>query len=404
MDLRSLMFIPLALVAAAIIVPDAKVCAACPTQAALPNTSAWAIADLIQATICGPTTNIISQQSIPLTITTPGVYCLCETITSGPLDPSPISITATNDVFIDLNKHTIIKKIPTDGVDRHIINILGSDNVTVANGFLKGEDSVSPSGFVRCINITNSHGITIYNVHFAGLDARGVHMNGSSHCVFHDCIALRTGTAFFASGTCSNTVFRDCSAMETNEAGVAQSQIGFFIDGNSHSFFGCSARTCGAGFVIGSGGGGGPTGFDTVIEACVCAGCPNGTGNAGAFDPSPADNVVVRECIAQNTVVSEFSISGISTRCTFMNDTANESGFRGFFLGGGTTNSTILGCVSSNNVLEGYLTADGTTNHAFNCYAGKNGTVGFSGFTTPEFTISTLLSANYWDNVSFPFP
>lgn len=371
------------------------------------GTNLWEILDVNQGILCGNDYHIIAQTDIPLTITEPGLYCLCETITSGASDDTVITVSSDN-VIIDLNCRGIIKNRPTDGTDRAMIYIGNVQNVGITNGYLRTSTSSSPSGSLISIWAQTSTYVIVEDVQFVGnLESD----NGSIGILFErsfanevkDCFAAQMGSGFVGNYL-EETIFRDCyvTTALTN---------GFALNNNSNKvdFINCVAYTCtGAGFLFGSGSSDAIT--DVICKHCVAASCDldlttTTTTNSGFSIANSANTMRINfvRCVAQDCHNNGFEQLGgthiLMEECFAQGNTVN--GFQ--CTGLNTQQVNIRSCTAVRNGGNGIIALAGPVAEqiANNCFVSANVTgTQIIGFSTPVTTNALVITGtgNYWYN------
>ncbi|HRN78078.1 MAG TPA: right-handed parallel beta-helix repeat-containing protein [Candidatus Dependentiae bacterium] len=215
---------------------------------------------LLTTSLCCACDFVITQDDIPLTITTPGVWCLAEDINGGFAGLNAITVD-TNDVTIELQGHMI------DGqaVGARGIRLNPSaENITIQHGVIKDVITIALD--------LNGDYITVNDVDIlmsgVGGAAVGVFLaNSGTDCTFTNCRIYDTpSTGFSADGigvivknclvenagasgfnipdTSSNFCFIDCKANNCTSAG-------FSTFGAEHILNNCSAMSNVTGFAIG---------------------------------------------------------------------------------------------------------------------------------------------------------
>jgi len=116
----------------------------------------------------GPCTPITS---LPRTITTGGVYCLTQSLTTGITSGNAITVNANN-VTLDLNGFTLEH---TGSADVNGIAATGRQNVTITNGTVRG--------FRRGVNIQTSESAVIEGVRADQNELSGFVVGGNNNIV-----------------------------------------------------------------------------------------------------------------------------------------------------------------------------------------------------------------------------
>jgi len=173
----------------------------------------------------------------PVTLTTPGYYCLAQDITASNQDGITIN---GSEITLDLNNYTI--KNANTGIK------ITKDNVTVRNGTI------------------------------AYAQESGISLLGNKNCRIEHVDVISSPTGFLVQNSGANTI-TDCRALENNAAGFS------LISSNTNNIINCQALNQQGtgnvyGFVADSGTG-------NIFEQCLASGCttsaPLGSGLVGGF-------------------------------------------------------------------------------------------------------------------------
>ncbi len=323
----------------------------------------------------------ITQADIPFTITTPGVYLVCEDISAG---FNLIDIQSDN-VILDLNGHIL------ESLTGRCVTVSGVSEVMIKNGFctsqqqtiyvntgskdvtisdVKVYDSAEPSIFA-----TGTHGLTILDCTIDGFNNINLITNGGmiradtcSGIFIEGCRITGKGTATNSPGAACRIINQQVSespATIKNCVAEVVGRYGFTIE--SGSLDGCLIENCvvagavapglsEAFYISGTGGcelircaaSGLLIGFSMLtygylaLQDCIAQACTS-TG----FILSDT-NAVLNNCIASANSVGGFSISGNDTTLSFCNATTNGLGFS--ILG---SRNVLQQCVASRNVGSG---------------------------------------------------
>jgi len=184
-----------------------------------------AVAGVAGAGPCTPIT------SVPTVITTQGVHCLTQNLTTGITSGSAITV-ATNNVTVDLNGFTL-EHTGSANVDG--IAATGRQNVTVTNGTVRG--------FRRGITIQSSEGAVIEGVRADQNELSGFVVGGNGNIVRNNQV-VSTGPApglpntigiDISPGTGTSVVNNDVAKTIPNGgqgAGIRVSHTNVLVEGN----------------------------------------------------------------------------------------------------------------------------------------------------------------------------
>lgn len=331
-----------------------------------------------------------SQTSIPVTITTPGQYCLNEDVTINNFTNNAFIINSDN-VSLNLNGYRIIG---TGGLNGIIIN--GRFNVTIANG-------------------------TISNMR-----ANGILVNPQAQLLVLDSITTFSNTVGISVLGVNKAIIKNCSASLTQGTGFAFSQGGPFVVQN------CIIENCNSFNNVGQG-----FSFNNCfnIELTNCT--ANNNQNSG-FNQTNGDKVFYTNCIANSNILHGFisiASNGIFNNCqgfsnrlsgflirgnkyTLTNCEASSNG-SGFTMN--TLNSFVQNCVSLSNLTNGFIfqtdsaqnqvrnnTAtgndvgfqdDGTGNKFYSNFASNN-TTNYVNITNVSISPTILTPINFTANIA----
>ena len=302
-----------------------------------------------------------------LTISVPGVYQLCEDITST-FNPA-INVTTSN-VHIDLNGHTMT-------VDTFGINVSGQSNIQIKNGTIvtnlgtaivinataQNINIEDIQTFQGGISVTSSQGITIVRYRgmgsgstisllsnsadiivqdssvvgsaAAGTPATGFVINNVSNVLCDNCQALTTGMGFLITTNAFGVLLRDCYATTAN--------AGFNCTGLSSSGFTmerCNAENCHFGFFVASTVAGGE-----FVE-CI------GSNGVIGFELQ-GNTLLLKRCVATNNITgidiaATASNIQILDTCSVNNTTnINDMGANTTVINLGTVEDILLSAIDS---------------------------------------------------------
>jgi hypothetical protein len=291
----------------------------------------------------------ITQSMIPLTITTPGSYTLCENVTSTGSGPS-ITINANN-VTLDLNGHTI-----TNTTDRGIVCN------SIAGSFT---------------NIDIIHGVIM-----PALEAVVVNP-GCQEILIEDIQTIGAALTTFSIQSATAVTINSCTANNSNDTPINSTDGAFYvINSGQVSINSCSVSLCTIGVYVLD-----PTGS---IEITGCS--VTNMVSAGYFLHKTGVGVadtVVSNCYADGEgqpalgfvitgVLPNYAVGPILESCFVYNVAASGSG--GFFLAG-IQGCIMRNCVSKANSAGAGLSCEDVSGLAvYNMVAQANSTQGFSIF------------------------
>lgn len=218
--------------------PLSTMAAACTPCISTPGESIWTMVDKLRASSCAGT--LLRNSDLPITLTTPGIYSLCENIQYTGLSPAITITPTTGPIYFNMTCHSIT--IETGSVGGAFA-ISPSSPVTIVNGFIVSNHATvnliqgnsdfsienvnfgSIAGFngTGCIGINLAQGVGMRckDCIFTGLDA-GISANINTnlfyvdHCTFvdnnlaglQDINPAAISTLGNGSGTITNCVFQ----------------------------------------------------------------------------------------------------------------------------------------------------------------------------------------------------
>lgn len=336
----------------------------------------------------------ITQSMVPYTITQPGHYYVCESLSAS--GAPTITINASN-VVLNLNGFSVAntnnKGIVTSGA--------ALSNITVQNGSINTVSALAMDmNNVTNLKVINATIVTTSTSAFAAgtvnnlvmdscrvvagsLGSIAVQLTGiagglitnisvddftfstgfsissvaaNTTLEFINCVADTVMGGFVLSSTTTGSViFRSCVAN-----GAAQ---GFYISGTA-LLEDCKAFRCGlSGFWI-------LTASDVVLKNCTAELSSGGSG----FRARAATRLVCEGCIAQNNSTVGFFLEGVAgpnVNCVFNESLALSNGTDGFKIDSNSANARVTNCIASGNVGSGInnlsastVIADGRSQHA----------------------------------------
>ncbi|MCL4361566.1 right-handed parallel beta-helix repeat-containing protein [Candidatus Dependentiae bacterium] len=311
---------------------------------------------------CTPT--IIGANGQPVTISSPGSYCLANNITAAGTNAITIN---SNAVTLDLNGWTL--QAPTSG-DNAAIKINGAaDNIVIKNGI-----------------ITNSQ-ISIWILSFPG----------AVDNVLIENLLISGGTlgpiiaTALNSGTISNLTIKDCMIEFVNHpnsisflSGVNASGIILFDNGTNSGLASisnvnienCLISNCSASGIFFHNEAGATNDKNISVKDCIVG---NNTSNGIDFASAIAvqlNTVDVIDCQSLNNTGTGITINAI--RCTIQNTIANANTADGINLI--NSNFSVSNCVTNANTVVGLnlSSLNTSTGTVADCVSHQNGFVGIN--------------------------
>jgi parallel beta helix pectate lyase-like protein len=341
----------------------------------------------------------VTNASLPLMITLPGVYTVCEPLVH---NGTPAITIAANNVVLNFNGYTLT-------TNNNGVVCSGQSNVQIKNGTIQsGLEAISFEALSQSITISDmtiyqapdvgifiaaSFGVVIERCVLYGnngtitgnMNPGAIYLSASGSVLVKDCIVsgsvtagipLRgiciieagaggvelqncsvnntTAEAFRISsavgGNLDNVILKDCSATESGD--------GFLITNTSGSSFGpildhCIAESntgmgIGRGFVVNNIAG-------TTLINCSAA----SNGDRGFLFTTSTDQIAALLCLSHNNLIG-FEIDG--TKATLRWCTASNNATIGFNIGSVASNAVIDGCLASGNGSSGVIDASLPTN------------------------------------------
>ncbi len=324
-------------------------------------------ADIIEEKVCAlldAQSCDIAITSVPFTITAPGVYCLANNVVYSGM--STIGIDIQSDcVLLDLKGRTV--EGPCEVANDIGINVSGTKNVMIKNGFIKGSgtgikvDGNPSSGPVKISDIIVTNATT------PGNSAAGIVIEDYNVVVVEKC-CVSNGAAhgFSIIGTSTHCIFKDCVAW-------CNANSGFFIDVNSiqncllscKGNLGTSTESTDAGFRI--------DGDENFAHRSIAL------GNASHGFLLIGSKNILDECIAIN--------NGVSLKSRLLKDNPSlrshslDSHRMGFIITQGqkkNENNILRRCMALANLVDG-ITVDVSGGHeVLACSTVGNGRYGVS--------------------------
>lgn len=371
-----------------------------PTKAATTGTSVWAIADIVQAAVGGPTNldlvnqpRIISQDQLPLIISESGRYILCEDLTSAQNDPYAISIEANN-VTLLLNGHTISKLGQTNSNNAAIIAAEDVSNIVIKGGTLVITGDGSPTDSLNAVRLTNVINAVVKDIQVFGTSQattfaqRGVQILGGQGITISGITASEITDGYLYTNA-SAIVTRDCISADAPGVGF---EATIFTDDASDALLykRCTSQaSLVGGFIIFDA-------TDALLDQCYSVGDGSNGFLLDRIDsPGSILNGYTRDCIADNTSGDGFAFGSGATHvgaisCVAFNATGN--GFVELYSG---ATATFYRCTSHNNGGDGFNASATTSVAIYNCLGFDNvgsDFVGAAGGTV--FSSATQLGPN----------
>jgi len=302
----------------------------------------------------------ITQAMIPYTISAPGHYYLCGSVTASSGGVA-INIIAS-DVFLNLNGFTV-----TNTANVAIFSLFSNaNNVTIENGSVSGALGIELDGLtnvtLRNLDISSSAGTTCF-------------LGTITNLVMEDCYVTANGAALV------------CVALESIVGGRLENvsvyntaSTGFFIENinpaTTLELTNCTADTVtGDAFLMEASGG-------IVLRGCVAAGSNRGFVTDGNFNDSPTGlgALVFEDCIATDSALAGFwmeQINNVILRNCIAESTSAGSGFHSR----AAVSTLYEGCISRDNAAHGFhldAAIGGNVNCIFDkCLGHYNGVDGF---------------------------
>lgn len=360
--------------------------------------TAWTLADRLLAT--QQIGKQFGQVDVPITITSAGIYSLCEDLLSTSSQPV-ITITG-DDVLLNLACHAVT--VTQQAEAAHIgISVL-ADRVAIGNGRMVAQEGDLGLQPVTLIALNGVHDITIDDVYFAGtsgitsdfnIGSKAVDIDATSFSiVVYNCAFQNVAYGTFLS-TATQVIISNCNFSSTIAAAVRTAASRMLVE-ECH-FFGRSTIQ-----VV--------EGRDITLSHCSIA---HSNTTIAAIDIQAAGtpgsiptDIVVRDCIVNGTVATSqqgISVSsgaiGIVVEHCLVSDTAGD----GMNITG--TNVVVRGCTVNTAGGDGISVA-GTSFNVFvqNCEVANSGGSNYVGVN--PFLITTGLAAtatsSYWMDVSLP--
>lgn len=286
----------------------------------------------------------ITTADIPFTITQPGLYRLCENISTS--TPTSITISASN-VTLDFNGYGLGN---TSLVGNIITIAAGNNNICIKNGFMTvANDGIVINGVTdancliqdliiknggRAIFINNSNSVTVSDCLFQNQTTAGITINGSSSVVVQSCDFEKVANGI--SLTLSNSLlFKDCHFRKGTN-GVAGSGISK-VKFENCEVFGAS------GFAYSF------TAITDLLEMVDCYGFSNSTpfSLTGAAPTSGISAIILRNCTSDNNGGAGFGFLSLGSGVTYAleNCVAFNCGI-GFLT---QTDAVYVNCTTNNN-------------------------------------------------------
>jgi hypothetical protein len=332
----------------------------------------------------------ITDASLPLSITSPGLYTVCAPLT---FDGSPMITVTADNVCINLGGYTLT-------TDNRAIVCSSATNVTICNGTIQsGLESIVVTSssnvllqYISCyqpsdvaISVTSSGGVIIDHCMIAGyngttafgyISPAALYILNSGSVILRDCtvVGVSAGTPVRGIGIIQNISptgtggvgVQHCTVQNTTNEGYLIASGGGNLD--NIVVANCTASNNSTSFSIThtSGSGSGP-----VVEQCIAENSTQG------FAISATQGTTLNHCIAASNSTSGFSIDAASTQ-TIISSCISQNNFTGFTVNG--TRTTFRWCTAVNNTSNGFDLTSGTAlNTVINdCLASRNGGSGLT--------------------------
>lgn len=337
----------------------------------------------------------ITQAMIPYTITTPGHYTLCESVTA---NGSPAITIGSDDVYLHLNGHTITS---------NNVGILctGHDNIAIYNGVITASS--------QAIAISASNGIQLLNITAVNCAAPSIDIQSVSDLTMRECVVngnngtfvstptsillSEVGNARIYSTDVFNQTFANASAFLIRRASNTEpviltdcnsdtASIGFYVlqDTNNHSnviFRNCyTTLNSNIGFYAQSAA---PSFNGPYYENCLAE------RNSIGFESNSFKGAAYKSCVAQlNTTgfLALNSSNAVFSQCIATNNTGGK-GFDISTASGNNTNIVLDSCLSANNLTGYSIDAANVTTILTNCMASNNTGNGINNSSATTFIV-----------------
>jgi hypothetical protein len=308
----------------------------------------------------------ITQAMMPYTITVPGHYYLCESVTASTIFNGTITINA-NDVYLNLNGFTVTN---TSGAAIASSGIRSFSNHLIENGSIVARITDEGYAAIAIALVTNATlknlDITVNNVS-ASIAANGINAFNMANLVIEDCIITGINTQLgYGVEIAGITGGRLENVTAYNIGTSGSSSGGFLIEtitaGSVFELINCSAVNAGIGFSISGGGSGitvlrncvaidGSRGFFIGANLTFLENCVSSYNAGNAFDIEFGQGIILRNCIAQSNGGSGFWYTGdtgvITEECISKGN--EQAGFLINSLEGTNKNCVLDKCVALNN-------------------------------------------------------
>jgi len=322
----------------------------------------------------------ITQAMIPYTISAPGHYYLCSSVTTS-AGGVTINI-ASNDVYLNLNGFTV-----ANTANAALFSFSGVTNVTIENGSVSGALGIELDGLAN---------VTLRNLDISSSAGTGCFLGAITNLVMEDCYVTANGaalvcvslssivggrlenvsvyntaaTGFFIQSTAASTVVElincvaeniggDAFSLQTNSGGVVlrdcvviTANRGFltYADTAPYVLENCVATNCSlAGFWMESV-------SDVVLRGCIAKNSGSG------FRARVATGLLFEECVAQDNSANGFSLDasiGANIGCVFNYCLSMNNGGEGFFISS-NAHTRILHSIASGNAGSGIFDSVGS--------------------------------------------
>jgi hypothetical protein len=346
----------------------------------------------------------ISISDLPLTIGTPGVYTVCESLNYTGLAATPAITIAANNVVLDFNGYSLTST-NSQGVVCH-----GQTNVTIRNGTIQVH-----AGVESILVDTTSQGVSLRNLTLYQPSDVGIVINGCFGVTIEQCTCegyngvasgYATPAAIYITGSSGGVTVKECvvtsltgaipqrgiAVLGSGAGGVEIQSCSVYTTATNNEAFRISSSTStalsnvflknclalqSAGFLATQTSGSGP---GPVFEHCVAE---NGT---TGFVVSNTSATMLANCISSNNSGIGFSFDNKTTQTLALLCSSQDGGAAGFTIAGAGT--TVRWCTASNNTGTGFNVVGGSSTIIDGCLASNNA-IGISNGGTSTYILDT---------------
>lgn len=311
------------------------------------------------------------QNDLPYNITSPGQYCLNESVMVNNAMPVAIMINSSN-VSLNLNGNMIMGTGGTTGI---LVN--AQSNIAIFNG-----------------SITTMLG-------------SGIYINPLTQMLLIDSVTTVSNLTGITAVGINKAIIKNCSATLSRGTGFAFAQGGAFLCQN------CLIDNCFSLNNIGQG-----FSFNNCFNIRVNNATGNSNQNNGFFQTG-GDKVLYTNCTANSNVLNGFSVAGstgVLNNCfaasnqgtAFLmlgnqydiNNCEANTNSSGFQING--TNISTLNCIAKNNIVNGFIFGTSSLNCQTRSNTSMANGVGFQDNGTTNKFYSNFANANTTDYVGIP--